>query len=231
MRMAMVTAGGVAARSRPGRPAGGSQQKKAAIVQAALRLFIRDGFARTSMDAIAEEAGVSKRTIYNHYSDKKTLFLSVIRETYDSMIAVVSGLISKYLDDVPADDVEQNFLSFASELALQAARSSERSSLIRLMVAEAPYFQELQQLQMRPRGVSAEIAKRLAVLSARGLLDVPRPDEAADHLFSLTMGTMSNRSLFGAIRLTDEEITRLATSGVRAFLRAYRPASATPASG
>ncbi len=221
--MATVTAGGFAARSRPGRPAGGSQQKQAAIVSAALRLFMRDGYGRTSVDAIADEAGVSKRTIYNHYSDKKSLFLAVIRETYDSMIAAVTGLIDTYLGDVPAGDVEQNFLSFASELALTAARSSERSSLIRLMVAEAPYFPELQQLQMRPRSVTAEISKRLAVLSARGLLDVPNPDEAADHLFALTMSTMSNRSLFGAIRLSDEEISRLATSGARAFLRAYRP--------
>jgi TetR/AcrR family transcriptional regulator, mexJK operon transcriptional repressor len=35
-------------------------------------LFLRDGFARTSVDAIVEEAGVSKRTIYNHFGDRRT---------------------------------------------------------------------------------------------------------------------------------------------------------------
>jgi hypothetical protein len=37
------------------------------------------------------------------------------------------------------------------------------------------------------------------------------------------MGQMNNRSLFGALSLSDEDITRMATSGARAFLRAYRP--------
>jgi TetR/AcrR family transcriptional regulator, mexJK operon transcriptional repressor len=215
------------ARSGPGRPPGGSELKKAAIVRAALALFLRDGFARTSVDAIAEQAGVSKRTIYNHYRDKENLFLSVVSETFDSMANVATELIDTYLADVPADQVEQNIVSFASDIALLAARSSERSSLIRLMMAEAPHFPELWRAQMRPQAVTSEIARRLAVLSARGLLDVPDAGEAANHLFALTMGQMNNRSLFGVVPLSDEEVIRLATSGARAFLRAYRPS--TPA--
>jgi hypothetical protein len=34
---------------------------------------------------------------------------------------------------------------------------------------------------------------------------------------------MNNRSLYGAVPLGDAEITRMATSGAQAFLRAYRP--------
>lgn len=211
-------------RSGPGRPPGGSAVKKAAIVRAALRLFLRDGFARTSVDAIAEQAGVSKRTIYNHYRDKENLFLSVISETFDSMANVVSDLIDTYLADVPEGQVEDNIVSFASETALLAARSPERSSLIRLMMAEAPHFPELWRARMRPQAVTAEIAKRLAVLASRGLLDIPEPDDAANHLFALTMGQMNNRSLFGVFPLSDEEVMRLATSGARAFLRAYKSA-------
>ncbi len=214
-------------RSGPGRPPGGSEQKKAAIVQAALRLFLRDGFARTSVDAIADEAGVSKRTIYNYYADKEDLFLSVVRETYDSLIAVVTALTDRYLADVPADQLEQRVVGFATEVALVAARSPDRSMLIRLMMTEAPYFPELRQVQMRPRGVTSAIASRLAALAARGLLDISDPDEAANHLFALTIGQLNNRSLFGTVALTDEEITRLADGGARAFLRAYRSAPAS----
>jgi TetR/AcrR family transcriptional regulator, mexJK operon transcriptional repressor len=213
---------GLPARTGPGRPPGGSQQKKAAIVRAALRLFQRDGFARTSVDAIADEAGVSKRTIYNHYGDKANLFLSVISDSFDSMANVVSDLIDRYLVDVPDDQVEENIVSFATEVALLAAQSSERSSLIRLMMAEAPHFPELWRRQMRPQTVTAQIARQVAVLSDRGLLDVPDPAEAANNLFALTMGQMNNRSLFGIVPLSDEEVIRLATSGARAFLRAYR---------
>jgi len=218
----MAIEAGVHPRSGRGRPVGGSERKRAAIVQAALRLFLRDGFARTSVDAIAEEAGVSKRTIYNHYGDKETLFLSVVSETYDLLIGMVVALMDKYLTDVPDDAVEQNIISFASEVGTLAARSSERSALIRLMMAEALHFPELQAMQMRPQGITAAIAERLSKLGARGLLDIPEPQEAANHLFALTMGQMNNRSLFGALPLTDEEIRRMATGGARAFVRAYR---------
>lgn len=202
---------------------GGSERKRTAIAQAALALFLRDGFARTSVDAIAEEAGVSKRTIYNHYGDKENLFLSVIGDAYDSMIDVVVQLMEKYLTDLPDEEVEQGIIAFARETALMAARSSERSAMIRLMIAEVPHFPELMAVLMRPRSVTAAIAERLTKLGARGLLDVPEPEEAASHLFSLTMGQMNNRSLFGSLPMSDEEITRMATSGARTFLRAYLP--------
>jgi TetR/AcrR family transcriptional regulator, mexJK operon transcriptional repressor len=211
-----------APRSGPGRPAGGSELKRAAIVEAALRLFGRDGFARTSVDAIADEAGVSKRTIYNHYGDKENLFLSVVNETYAAMIARVVELMDKYLTDLPDDAIEENFIAFAYELGLFATRSEDRQSLIRVMIAEAPHFAALREAQLRPRGITHAIAERLTRLSARGLLDVPEPQDAASHLFSLTMGQISNRSLYGALPITDAEIQRMATSGVRAFLRAYR---------
>jgi TetR/AcrR family transcriptional regulator, mexJK operon transcriptional repressor len=210
-------------RSGRGRPAGGSELKRSLIAQAALRLFLRDGFARTSVDAIAEEAGVSKRTIYNHYGDKESLFLAVVRDTYEAMIGAVVRLMDQYLTDVPDQAVEANIVAFACEAASLAARSSERSAIIRLIMAESSHFPELQAVQMRPRGITAAIAERLARLAARGLLDVPEPEDAANHLFALTMGQMNNRTLFGAVPLSDEEIRRMASSGARAFLRAYRP--------
>ena len=74
---------------RPGtgdeQPVSGWQRKHHAIAGAALVLFARDGYERTSVDAIAAEAGVSKRTVYSHYGDKENLFLLVLRETYDTM--------------------------------------------------------------------------------------------------------------------------------------------------
>ena len=210
-------------RSGRGRPAGGSELKRAAIEQAAMDLFVRDGFDRTSVDAIAEQAGVSKRTIYNHYGDKESLFLSVVEQRFEAMMALVVGIMDKYLTDIPDDAVEQNFIEFSCELALMAARSAERAALVRVMMTEAPRFPALRAAQMRPRGITAAIASKLARLSARGLLDVPDPEDAANHLFALTMGQMNNRSFYGTRPMTDEEIKKMATSGARVFLRAYRP--------
>lgn len=208
-------------RAGRGRPPGGSELKKAAIVQAARDLFVRDGFERTSVDAIAELAGVSKRTIYNHYEDKRTLFLAVIQEMYGAMIDAVYAIIDKHMTDVV--DPDESLTGFAVDAAMFAFRSPERSALIRLMMVEAPHFPELQRERMRPLTVTDRLAERLAVMAKRGQLDISDPREAADHLFALTFGQLNNRSMFGVRSVADDEIKRIAVGGVRAFLRAYRP--------
>jgi TetR/AcrR family transcriptional repressor of mexJK operon len=55
-------------------------QKQSTIVQAALDLFLMQGYAETSMDAVANEAGVTKQTVYRYYSSKEELFTAVMEK-------------------------------------------------------------------------------------------------------------------------------------------------------
>ena len=66
----------VAKTAGPGRPK--DLEKRAAILQAAKRLFTTQGFDGTSMDAIASAAGVSKLTVYSHFQDKERLFSAAV---------------------------------------------------------------------------------------------------------------------------------------------------------
>jgi len=59
---------------------GRARAKREQILAGAQRVFLRDGFAATSTDAIAAEARVSKRTLYSYYPGKKELFADVMRE-------------------------------------------------------------------------------------------------------------------------------------------------------
>jgi AcrR family transcriptional regulator len=52
--------------------------KQEAILQGAVRVFLRLGYAGTSMDRVAAEAGVSKQTIYSHFQDKEGLFKAIM---------------------------------------------------------------------------------------------------------------------------------------------------------
>src|SRR5262245_11315753 len=52
-------------------------KKRANILKAAVTLFSRHGFKRTSVDLLAEEAKVAKPTIYAHFQDKDALFAAV----------------------------------------------------------------------------------------------------------------------------------------------------------
>src|SRR5690606_16913121 len=54
-------------------------EKRAAILDAAKRLFVSQGYERVSMDQIAAEAGVSKLTVYSHFGDKESLFAEAVR--------------------------------------------------------------------------------------------------------------------------------------------------------
>ena len=61
----------------PGRPK--DPGKHVAILDAAKRLFVAQGFDGVSMDQIAAEAGVSKLTVYSHFGDKESLFSEAVR--------------------------------------------------------------------------------------------------------------------------------------------------------
>jgi TetR/AcrR family transcriptional regulator, regulator of autoinduction and epiphytic fitness len=55
-----------------------TSKKRHAVLEGAIRVFIENGYESSSMDRIAEEAGVSKRTVYNHFASKEILFQEII---------------------------------------------------------------------------------------------------------------------------------------------------------
>lgn len=62
--------------NKVGRPK--STEKRDSIISAAIDLFLHQGFTATSMDNVANKAGVSKQTVYSHFSNKEALFTAVI---------------------------------------------------------------------------------------------------------------------------------------------------------
>ena len=68
--------------------------KRRAIIDGALAVFARDGYTRASIDAISAEAGVSTRTVYNHFTDKaagKEWLYSGVTKTNPSYGAIVAA--------------------------------------------------------------------------------------------------------------------------------------------
>lgn len=67
------------ASSPPAAPRQLTDHKRHAIVEAAIAEFRQHGFEATSMDRVAATAGVSKRTVYNHFPSKDALFGEILR--------------------------------------------------------------------------------------------------------------------------------------------------------
>jgi len=212
------------ARAYPGggddRLVSGWQRKHEAIAAAALVLFARDGYERTSVDAIAAEAGASKRTVYSHYGDKENLFLLVLRETYDAMRERVRDIMDRNLRDT--HDVQPALTASIREVVRTITRAPERATLVRLLFSEAPHFPAILDL-WHNRGIVPLIVEPLAKLAAAGLLDTDDPAQAAEHLYALTLGQVNNKSMMGTTQLTDTEVDRIITSGIAVFMRAYAP--------
>src|SRR3546814_20432416 len=62
-----------------------SEQKRAAILTAAVDVFLRGGYDAAGMDAIATEAGVAKQTIYNPFGDKDGPFRAIVSGLWDEL--------------------------------------------------------------------------------------------------------------------------------------------------
>lgn len=55
-------------------------KKEQQILKGALQEFLTCGYNGTSMDRIAQTAGVSKQTVYSHFGDKEGLFKALVKE-------------------------------------------------------------------------------------------------------------------------------------------------------
>lgn len=79
-------------------PARLTDRKRAAILDAAVAEFRHSGYEATSMDRIAASAGVSKRTVYNHFPSKEALFAQILEQLWERS---VEGLDLAYRSDRP----------------------------------------------------------------------------------------------------------------------------------
>ena len=198
-------------------------RSRALIMGAAARVFLQRGFPGTSVDDIAAEAGVSKRTVYNVFDDKEQLFRAIIGEA----IATAERFSQDFAaTTAEADDVEAALTSLARELAVSVL-SGRVVPLRRLLIGEASRFPEFaaEYYERAPGRVMAAVATALRTLDERGLLRIDDADLAAEHFAFLAIGPSLDRALFDLASDTDattaERAVERAEHGAAAFLRAY----------
>jgi TetR/AcrR family fatty acid metabolism transcriptional regulator len=72
--------------------------KRAVILDAALRTFVKRGYPKTKVAEIASEAGVAEGTLYNYFPSKEDLLLALFDEKWNAIIHEVKSKINR-LDD------------------------------------------------------------------------------------------------------------------------------------
>ncbi|MFI6293198.1 TetR/AcrR family transcriptional regulator [Nonomuraea sp. NPDC050790] len=192
------------------RPRGGLADKRRAILAGALTVFARDGYTRASVDAIAAAAGVSTRTIYNHFTDKAELFREVIQESAARAAEAQIDIIDRHLRKVT--DLEADLVEFGLDLARPMGEEhAAHFALVRQVNAEAGHIPEAAVEAWKetgPRRVRRTLAGHLGRLAEQGLLRDGDRERAAVHLMLLvTAGDPP----------TEEDVV----AGVRAFLHGH----------
>ncbi len=198
---------------RRGRPT--DPGKHDAILDNARRMFTRLGFDGTSMDELAQHAGVSKATIYNHFDSKEALFEATFNLLLQqlpppsALIGQAQGNLTEHLHAIGGDlyrlatsplmvDI-QRMLILARDTPRPGQRSFWQESI-------APYQQAFSEL-LREQADTAQLA-------------IEDFDRATSQFFSLTASEPFIRLLMGEAGEPDKATAHV-DAAVQAFLRAH----------
>jgi AcrR family transcriptional regulator len=206
------------ARGRGGRP---SRQQSAQladrIIDVAEQLFLGHGFGATSIEAVAKQAGISKRTFYHRFPGKERLFEAVVRR-----------LIERWL---PPFDTEMlsapdlaDALRHTAEYILRIALTPEALALHRLVIHEAQRFPGLARI-MHELGAASGIERIAGHLEPRiksGELRAIDPRFAAEQFILAVVTGPQRRALGLGVPLNAAEISAHAGNAVALFLDGAR---------
>ena len=166
-----------------GRPTAAElERRKGRVMDVATELFVKHGYAATSLVDIAKGAGVATRTLYQHFGDKEAMFREVIfaRDTG----AVIPP------PQVEADDTLPALLGRTARYAIDVALRQRSIDLMRLMVAESHRFPDF--MQKVATSIFARfrrnIAKVFEAAAQRGLILDGDHDRSAELFADLILG-------------------------------------------
>ncbi|MGK9171269.1 TetR/AcrR family transcriptional regulator [Inquilinus limosus] len=201
-------------RGRP--PLRSDEETRRLILAAATRIFLAQGFGGTSMEAVAQAAGVSKKTIYRFVDTKERLLEAVI----DARSEALRSPIGRDAGPDPAA-AEQALRQFLQELA-RLVLSEETVALNRLVHAEALRFPEMAKAfyQAGPVRNAEALAAWLETQHRHGVLRFEDSMSTAQMLLSMAIAEPLRATTLGVAPLpTQEEIDRRVDEAVEIFLR------------
>jgi AcrR family transcriptional regulator len=204
-----------APRRAPGREPMPAPERARLLREAAEQVFLRDGYAEARLDDVARNAGMSKRTLYQHYPSKAALFEACIAAALAPVHAVEEEAEAELAEALVA-------ILRATGTQLLAAR---QVAIFRLVIAEGARTPELAEAFHRVivgKGASS-LQRRIEREMARGRLRLRDAEAGAKMLFGMALGSAHIKLLLGLRPPPPaEELERLARMAVELFLQGAR---------
>lgn len=192
--------------------------KRQSILDAAKHLFLTHGFTGTSMDAVASEAGVSKLTVYNHFSDKETLFTAAIEAKCGSQMPVIMFTLEP---GMPVAEMLQEI----GEAFLEMLYHEDSLKLMRLISAVGAQDQTMATLfyEAGPLRTRSEMIRFLVRANELELLKVTDTISASELFFGMLQGGCRHMHIMlGCCEPPSREENRAYVAEVvRVFMRGF----------
>jgi TetR/AcrR family transcriptional regulator, mexJK operon transcriptional repressor len=188
------------------------------ILDAATELFFQRGFGATSIEAVARNARISKRTFYHRFEDKAALFGAVLHRIIEGLRPPASTplIVGANLDEI---------LRRLAGLILHAALTPQALALHRLIVGESARFPKLA-AAVTGEGATQEAIALIAGLlqheTHAGRLTLDNPLLSAEQFLQLVLSVPQRRALGLGTPMPPAELERWADSVVGLFLDGCR---------
>lgn len=204
---------------RGGRPSKAEAERLGEhILDIATALFLAEGYGATSIEAVAQQARVAKRTFYARFGDKAGLFAAVVHRIVERLHPPANVQL------LQGESCEAK-LRHLARLALAAALTPQALALSRLLLAESSRFPELTGVVAREAAsavASREIAALLESEKAAGRLFLAKPGFAAGHFIQMVIGEPQRRAHGLGSTMSSAELDLWITDTVELFLYGCR---------
>jgi AcrR family transcriptional regulator len=199
-----------------------------ALIDAATRVFLQEGYGLASIDKIANEAGISTRTIYERFKNKGDLMAAVINRLCERDM-------TEMFDHPDLDRLEPGAaLTLIGDTVVSRFQDSDFAALFRIVATEAQRFPELA-TKVRCNHKARFDAALTAYLSGqveRGVFSLEDPERAASLFMQMILGEVKECLLFepkDSLRKLDMHAHVASVVQLFLFGAMRRPQSATSA--
>jgi AcrR family transcriptional regulator len=202
----------VAAKS--GRPS----SRREILLQAAAEVFFEQGYAATSIDAIIERAGGSKRNIYSEFGNKEGLFSAIVTENADRVLSTLA------IEEIEGHDLRETLTDFGQHL-MSGYMSPTLIGIYRMAVTEANRFPDLVRsfYDEGPGRATSQLAQVLELAKERGEIRADDCQRAAGHFVGMIRDNLHLQVILGLRRPPpDKEMRAAVASAVELFLNGVR---------
>lgn len=202
-------------------------RSRAAAREAARDLFLTQGYAGTTMEQIAEHAGLTKRTLYNNYPDKESLFLEIVAEVISFADDFARALREEFQSGIgerrfTKANLHGTLHELGARLALRILRP-EVVALRRLLIGEARGFPSIGRdyFDRAPAQVMDVLSWGFSELTRLKLLRAKDSARAAAQFAYLVAGEPLDRAMLTGIVPKRAALEVSAREGVETFLARF----------